>query len=91
MKMSEEQRVTLLSKLEAKGWFWKGEFIYAPCETIWLRGSDPWMNDLSEFHTRMSARLGRLLKSKASYPGIRQYNEIVCDNTILVYVLRWLK
>ncbi len=90
MKMSEEQRLSLLSKLEAKGWFWKGEFIYAPHESMWLCGADPWMNDLPEVHTRMFARLGRLVQRKADYSDEQRHKEIVSDTASLVVVLRWL-
>lgn len=89
-KMSEQQRVALISGLKARGWFWKGEHIHAPHESMWLLGSDPWKNDLIEFHTRMAARLGRILKSKAVYSDQKRYNEIVSDTVGLVLVLRRL-
>jgi len=90
MKMSEEERVTLFAKLETKGWYWKGEFIYSPHESLWLRGADPWMNDLPEFHARMTARLSQLLRHKADYSDEQRHQEVVSDTAGLVVVLRWL-
>lgn len=87
MPLTESQIRHLLTALESRGWQWHDGFIYAPHETMWLLGEEPWPNDLAEFHERMSARLQRNKQAGWVYDDKRDHQNLVDDTQSLVDVL----
>jgi hypothetical protein len=90
MVLAAEERDALLSALESNGWFREGDFIYAPHRSIWLLTADPWQGDLSDFHERMSARLGRLAQQGSHYDDPLRHQHVVGDTQGLVATLKEL-
>jgi len=87
MELSEKDRITLLANLEANGWIWENDFIYAPHKTIWFFGTSPWQGDLADFHERMAARFERLARDKRLHPDPRQHQNALDDTQNLVDIL----
>jgi len=85
--LTEPQRKELLAGLEARGWTWRDEFIYAPHATMWLSGSLPWVGDLPEFHERMSGRLQRNMQAGGMYEEEADHQNLVADTKGLVDTL----
>ena len=87
MPLTEPQRTSLFAALESRGWQWREQFIYAPHDTMWLSGSQPWVGDLSEFHERMCGRLHRNEQSGWAYPQASDHEHLVADTRSLVEAL----
>ena len=90
MVMSAEERDALLRAVERKGWFWEGDFIYAPHKSMWLLGSNPWEGDVSDFLDRMSARVEGISPPQAHYDDPLRHRNIVDDTQSLVDTLKEL-
>ncbi|HZS08992.1 MAG TPA: hypothetical protein VFD58_29420 [Blastocatellia bacterium] len=84
MKPQAEDHEALIRALEDKGWFWDGDFIYAPHRTMWLFGADPWQGEVEDFRERMSDRVHRLIRNKAYHNDPQQYQRCVEDAESLV-------
>lgn len=39
MKVPDKKRVPLFIALEAEGWFWEDNRLYAPRKTFWIEGN----------------------------------------------------
>jgi hypothetical protein len=85
--LSESQRSILFSELLARGWHWRGNFIYATNATMWLLGSEPWVGSLQEFHERMCGRLQRNKQLGWAYAEVIEHQNLVKDTQGLVEAL----
>jgi hypothetical protein len=89
MESAEEYREPLIKALEKRGWFWRGETIYAPNKALWLdRKLD--FGTLSEFHERWVERVQRIIRMKPHHDDPEQYRRAVEDNESLVSALKEL-
>lgn len=84
MALSHEQREALLDNLEARGWFYRENFIYAPNQTMWLLATEPWQGDLAEFHERMVGRKQRVIKNAGFHDNQEQHKNVVDDTASLI-------
>lgn len=60
--MNEQEYGRILAGLEASGWRWKGDWLYAPSGSMWL-GREPWPDELPFFRERM---VGRSLRVRST-------------------------
>jgi len=90
MALTAEERDAILKPLERKGWFWEGDFIYAPHRSMWLLGADLWQGDMSDFLERMSARVERISRHESHYDDPLQHQRIIEDTESLVDTLKEL-
>lgn len=90
MPLNNQQREGLLKMLEAKGWFWRDDFIFAPNETMSLHGATPWDKNLPDFYERMVGRKQRIIKNKAYHRDETDHKKVVDDVSSLVDVLEEL-
>ena len=88
VSLDAKTRDCLCRKLLSNGWFWEGDFIYAPNRMLWLYGSDPWHGDLLDFHETFSARVQRIIRMKVHHPDPKQHQQVVDDNQSLVSTLQ---
>lgn len=84
MPLDSWERQGLLKALEEKGWFWRGEFIYARNETMWLLGSEPWHSDLSSFRESMVSRMDRVIRNQERHDDRVKHVKIVEDISSMV-------
>lgn len=90
MPLDSEKRQALFKTLENKGWCWRNEFIYAPNETMWLLGSNPWQNDLLDFHESMIQRMQRIIQNREYHDDKSQHSKMVEDVESLVDAIQEL-
>ena len=86
MILTKTQCSRLLDGLEKVGWHRRGDFLYAPHETMWLLISEPWSGGLQDFHERMIGRL-QLIKGMRTHQSVSEYQKCVDDVTGLIQVL----
>ncbi len=65
MPLTREQTEELFVALLKRDWKRKGDFIYAPHESMWLLRDSPWQGDLADFIERMEGRASRIAKHQA--------------------------
>ena len=87
MPLIASQRTQLFAALQARGWQWRNESIYAPHASMWLLGLQPWVGDLREFHERMCGRLRRNEQAGWMYPQASDHQHLVADTRSLVDAL----
>ena len=85
--MDPKTQDSIVRKLLASGWFWEGDFIYAPNRMLWLYGTDLWHGDLLDFHETFAARVQRIIRMKAYHDDPKQHQQVVEDNQSLVSAL----
>jgi hypothetical protein len=88
MPLNEVQKKTLFSALQEKGWHWRENFLYAPHESMWLLGSEPWAEDLHSFCERMIGRLERIRRNRDTYKSDVDYGNVFNDTSGLVDALQ---
>jgi len=86
MELPEEFREPLIKELLNRGWFWRGDFIYAPNEMLYFRDFD-YLGTLSEFHVRWRERVQRIIRLKHHHADLEQHRQVVEDNQSLVSAL----
>jgi hypothetical protein len=87
MALTETEKKQLFAGLEARAWTWREGYIYAPHESMWLSGEQPWQWDLREFHERMTGRLERNMQSREIYDHEAEHRNLVSDTQGLVDTL----
>ena len=87
MPLTESERADLFESLEARGWFWRDDTIYAPNSSMWLLGQTPWVGDLVDFHERMCGRLQRNENHGWLCENAQDHDDLVMDTRSLVEVL----
>jgi hypothetical protein len=88
MPINEVQKKTLFDALQEKGWHWREDVLYAPSEGFWLIKSQPWVEDLQDFHERMVARLERIQRNRDSHKIEAVYKNNFNETADLVEVLQ---
>jgi hypothetical protein len=88
MPLDEVQKKTLFDALQEKGWHSREDFLYAPNESMGLMKSQPWVEDLQDFHERMIGRLERIQRNRDNYKIEADYNNVFNDTAGLVEVLK---
>ena len=84
MTLDAGDRESLLKALQARGWFWEGEFIYSPNRMLWLYGRILWNGNLLNFHDTFAVRVKRIIAMKAWHADAQQHQYVVEDNRSLV-------
>ena len=88
-ELTADERQAVLKSLEARGWLWQGDWIYAPHRMLWLhKGLD--FGSLEEFYEKFSARLAQMKEIKPPDDPSAPYYEVISDNESLVSVLHQL-
>ena len=87
MPLTPEQRQGLLRALEARGWVYREGLIYAPNQTLWLYATEPWQEDLTDFHERMVGRKQRIIKNVAYHDDQEQHKNAIADTDSLIAAL----
>jgi len=64
MPLTREQTEQLFAALLERDWKRKGDFIYAPHESMWLLMDSPWQGDLADFIERMEGRVSRIAQNQ---------------------------
>jgi hypothetical protein len=82
MPLTPLQVDSLFSGLVRRGWRWKGDWIYAPHDSIWLSRSSPARSDPADSLERIEGRLRRI----ANFEPMD--SEAYSDTALLVEVLR---
>ncbi|MFO0550202.1 MAG: hypothetical protein U0271_17540 [Polyangiaceae bacterium] len=90
MALTSDEVRRLFAGLEARGWSWREEVIYAPAESIWLERYHPWEGSLLDMCERMTARLERIQRNRDMYASPDDYAGVEKDTHILVGVLQEL-
>jgi hypothetical protein len=85
--LSRPERDYLFALLEAQGWYWQGDTIFAPHRSIWFQRANPWCGALSEFHERMAARLSRIETAPCYADDPQLHREVINDTKGLVDAL----
>ena len=88
MPLNEVQKKTLFNALQKKGWHWREDVLYAPNEGFWLDGPQPWVENLQDFHERMTARLERIQRNRDIYKVEADYQNTFDNVAGLVEVLQ---
>jgi hypothetical protein len=92
MPLTPEQKHELFRLLESRGWYWEGETICSPGESMGFWRDDPW-DDLLDFWETMTRRLDRIRRrldtlsgeERASWQlGVDDTNELVECLTMLI-------
>ena len=82
MKSQDKNSESLFHALEAKGWVWENERLYAPNKTFWAEGtkslSAP-LGMLLNMRERMKVALGSLKSNKPAHLNQKQYEGRVSD------------
>jgi hypothetical protein len=89
MNLKTQYRESLIKALENRGWFWRGDFIYAPHKMLWLHKNLEY-GVLEEFHGRWSERVQRITRMKSYHDDPQQHQQVVEDNKSLVSALEEL-
>jgi hypothetical protein len=87
VELTERQKEQLFAGLEARGWAWREDVIYAPHGSMWLSRSHPWSGDLPDFHERMVGRLQRNMEAGGMYDSPADHQRLVADTRGLVETL----
>jgi hypothetical protein len=88
MPLDEVQKKTLFDSLQERGWHWREDFLYAPNESMWLLKSQPWIEDLQNFHERMIGRLERIQRNRNTHKTEAEYKNVFNDTAGLIEVLK---
>jgi hypothetical protein len=88
MPLNEVQKKTLFDALQEKGWRWREDVLYAPNEGFWLMKSQPWVEDLQDFHERMIARLERIKRNRDAYKAEADYKNVFNNTADSVEILQ---
>jgi hypothetical protein len=93
MKVSEQARVPLFDVLEARGWYWDGDQLYAPRGSFAVRRHQErelplWQ--LAGVHGRMSKKLEGLRQNRPAHLSAERYAAFLSDLEALVSISREL-
>lgn len=93
MKSQDKNSESLFHALEARGWVWENERLYAPNKTFWTEGtkseSTP-LGMLLNMRERMKVALGSLKANKPAHLNTKQYDDWVRDMESLVNTIEEL-
>ncbi len=93
MKSQVTNPQSLFNALEAKGWVWENERLYAPNKTFWTEGtkgqSTP-LGMLLNMRERMKVTLENLKTDKPTHLNTKQYQNWVIDMESLVNTIEEL-
>jgi hypothetical protein len=90
MTISEKIRKPLFTTLEARGWWWEGEHLYAPRRSFAIERHQERelpLFQLIEVHEKMSQRLEELKEGKAELKSSPKDEDYFCDLEELVDAL----
>ena len=93
MKSQDKNTRSLFDALEAKGWVWESERLYAPNKTFWTEGTknqNAPVETLLSMRERMKATLGNLRANKPMHLNTKQYHDWVSDLESLVSTIEEL-
>ena len=78
MKSQDKSPGSLFDALEAKGWVWESERLYAPNKTFWTEGTKSQSTPLGmllSMRERMKVALGNLRANKPAHLNTKQYQD----------------
>jgi hypothetical protein len=93
MKCRDTQTKSLLHALEAEGWVWTDERLYAPNRSFWIEGTRDQnipFGMLSQMRESMIVTLASLRTTKPAHLTIEQYQDWVGDMESLVNTIEEL-
>jgi hypothetical protein len=93
MTASDRVRVPLFDVLEAHGWYWEGDHLYAPRGSFAVlrnQESELPLWQLTRVHERMSQKLEALRQSRPAHLSVEHYDAFLSDLEALVSISREL-
>ena len=93
MEHPTKARISLFAALEAEGWSWEKNRLYAPSRTFWVegtRGQQTPLPMLVLMYERMKAALDTLAVNRPAHLEAEQYQCYVSDTESLVTTLSGL-
>ncbi len=93
IESQDKDHASLFNALEAKGWVWENERLYAPNKTFWIEGTmrqRPTSGMLIGTHERIKVTVENLKIDKPAHLNGKQYEDWVSDMESLVKTLEEL-
>ena len=93
MKSQSENPESLFHALEARGWVWENERLYAPNGTFWTQGTKSQSTPLGmllNMRERMKVALANLKANKPTHLNQKQYEDWLSDMGSLVNTIEEL-
>jgi hypothetical protein len=93
MKSQDNNPGSLFDALQAKGWVWENERLFAPNRTFWTEGTKSQTTPLAmllNMREGMNVALGSLRANKPAHLNTKQYQDWVSDMGSLVNTIEEL-